>query len=219
MSTLPASITSLITAIETTSTRVALASNDGKQFLKIAKGGFWAFGADETEVEEASRWAINPNSFSTGFACWGEGELLDEAMALITDDPIIKAQLPTHDKPWQDQIGMQLVCLDGEDEGTEAVYSATSHGGKKAFRGLLDEVLAKAKAGDPEIVPIVELEVESYKHKKYGKVFTPAFNVVSWVSLDASVAPTTEPDDAVEGEPEPEPEPAKPARRRRRKAA
>jgi hypothetical protein len=54
-------------------------------------------------------------------------------------------------------------------------------------------------------VAIVRLKKDHYAHKSYGKIYTPVFEVVEWVSMD--------------GEPEPAPEaveaPAPVGRRRR----
>lgn len=210
---LPANISNLVNAMEQTTARAAATTGD-KVFLKLTKQGFWAFGADETEVEEDSRWAINPNAFATGYACWGDGELIDEAMAVITDAPIVKSELTQHSKPWADQVGLQLACLSGEDKGLQAVYTATSVGGKKAFNALLNEVLTRAKEGEEAIVPVVELAADSYKHKKYGKVMVPVFNIVSWSKMDDVAETAAEPEPAAEPD-----EPAAKPKRRRRSAA
>lgn len=210
---LPATITDLVASIQQTKTRLAASGGSGDtQFLKMTKQGFWAYGADETEVEDGSRWAVNPNAFATGFACWGDGELLDEAMALVTEAPIIKSDLPVHAKPWGAQVGLQLACVSGEDAGVQVAYTATSVGGKKAYTALLDALLVQAQSGSPDIVPIVELEVESYKHKKYGKVLTPTFKIVEWQSLDAQAVGEVDEVDEVDEVTEE----AKPTRRRRR---
>jgi hypothetical protein len=52
-------------------------------------------------------------------------------------------------------------------------------------------------------VAIVRLKKDHYAHKSYGKIYTPVFEVVEWVSMDGE--PTV-------AEPEAE---AAPARRRR----
>lgn len=185
---LPANITDLVTSIQQTKTRLATEGGGDFQFLKLSKQGLgFVYGADETEVEEGSQWAVNPNAFATGYACWGDGELLGEAMALVTDEPIMQSNLPVHAKPWATQVGLQLVCISGEDVGVNVKYTATSVGGKKAYTALLDELLEQVQTGSPDIVPIVELDFGSYKHKKYGKVFTPIFKLVEWQSLDAMV--------------------------------
>ena len=185
---LPANITDLVTSIQQTKTRLIAEGGGDFQFLKLDKQGLgFVYGANDTEVEEGSQWAVNPNAFATGYACWGDGVLLGEAMALVTDEPIMQSNLPVHAMPWATQVGIQLVCISGEDVGVNVKYTATSVGGKKAYTALLDELLAQVQTGSPDIVPIVELDFGSYKHKKYGKVFTPIFKLVEWQSLDAMV--------------------------------
>jgi len=188
---LPANITNLVAAIENTARSVD-GVGGGKQYLKLTKQGFWAFGADETEVEDGSRWAINPNSLAMGYACWDDGTNLGEEMALITDEPILKSNLPNLGAPWKEQIGFQLACISGDDKGVQCVYTATSVGGRNAFKTLLNEIAIKARSGSEEIVPVVELGVDSYKHKQYGRIFTPLLSVVEWASLDGAVADKAE---------------------------
>jgi hypothetical protein len=52
---------------------------------------------------------------------------------------------------------------------------------------------------------VTRLKKDHYSHKSYGKIYTPVFEVVEWVSMDGETP-------AVEAEAE---EPAAPARRRR----
>jgi hypothetical protein len=55
-------------------------------------------------------------------------------------------------------------------------------------------------------VPVVRLKKDHYAHKSYGKIYTPVFEIVEWVSMDGE-APAVE---AAEEE-----KPSTPARRRR----
>ncbi len=73
---LPA-VSSLSTALRTIVTEVGPA---GSVILKMDKTGHWGFGADQTEIEDDSTWAINPFSFVHGFIGWGDGEELGEKM-------------------------------------------------------------------------------------------------------------------------------------------
>lgn len=219
--TLPSTISSLVAGLEQTANRVAQQTQSAGDipFLKLAKSGLWCYGAEEIEVEDGSTWAVNPNSLSTGYAAWGDSELLGEEMALVIDAPVDRNHLEDVGAAWKPQVGCQLACLDGEDEGTNVLYKTTSLGGQKAFKALLDAVLLRAKAGETDLVPVVKLKVDSYKHKKYGKVFTPVLDIVGWESIDGAPAGKIE---ASEPGPEPaatepEPEPEQPARRRRRR--
>ena len=59
-------------------------------------------------------------------------------------------------------------------------------------------------------VPVVRLKKEHYMHKKYGRIFTPVFEVVRWTGLEGTEADGPEPD---------APEPEEAPRRRRRVVA
>ncbi len=45
----------------------------GSVILKMDKGGHWIYGAEQTEVESDSTWAVNPFSFIHGYIAWGDG--------------------------------------------------------------------------------------------------------------------------------------------------
>jgi hypothetical protein len=56
----------------------------GTVILKMYKTGHWVFGADQTEVEDDSTWAVNPFSFVHGVIAWGDGEVLGEKMVSVS---------------------------------------------------------------------------------------------------------------------------------------
>lgn len=214
---LPANPSDLLGAFKRSQQRAEMSGPDGDfHYLKLDKGGDWLYGADEVVVEEGSIWAVNPASLATGFAAWDSSEKVGEEMALLTEEPVLKHQLPEVGAQWAAQTAMQLKCLDGEDEGTEVVYSTTSKGGQKAFKNLLAAITAKLEAGGTDVIPMVVLEVDSYKHKKYGKIYTPLLKVVDWMSAEGGLP---EPEGADEPAPEQEEvQEDKPARRQRRRA-
>jgi len=197
MSKLPTNVTNFVNALQGASQRIGEDSSD-VQFLKLDKVEGWIYGADDIQVVDDSRWAINPNSFATGFAAWDDSEFVDEIMGLITEPPIIKADLPDVGARWDSAVSFEMVCLDGEDEGVKVLYKTTSKGGQKAFRAVLNEVLPRAQANEADLVPIVNLERDSYKHKKYGTIAIPMFTVVSWSNMAASPADVPEPEKAPE---------------------
>jgi len=181
----------------------------GIVILKMDRTGHWVFGADQTEVEDGSHWAINPFSFVHGFIAWGDGEVLGEKMASVSDPlPELDAAPPGAKKGWETQVGMSLKCVSGEDTGMEARFTTTSVGGKRAVQELAVAIAAQVEKDQNEPVPIVTLGNEHYQHKSYGRIYTPAFGVLEWVSLTAEAAPAPAP--AAEA-----PAPAPAGRRRR----
>lgn len=162
----------------------------GSLLLRMLRDGMWVYGPDNVEVQDGSLWAVNPFSMSMGWACWGDekgpnkGKLLSERMALLTEPQYTQNELPAIDgEQWNAQVQFDLVCLNGDDEGTSVRYKSTSVGGKRAFAGMLQEVSAHAD-GDGMIVPVVSLLHDSYMNKTYGKTYVPVFEVAEWRAPD-----------------------------------
>ena len=88
---------------------------------------------------------------------------------------------------WSQQVGFDLACTNGEDEGTTCRYLTNSFGGKKAWKAVLDAVVKKLTDGDPEFVPLVRLSSTSYKHDEYGKIHNPEFIITGWMAMAAAV--------------------------------
>ena len=176
----------------------------GVVILKMDKTGHWVFGADQTEVEDDAVWAVNPFSFVHGFIAWGDGEVLGEKMTSVSNPlPALDEAPPQAKKGWESQVGMSLKCISGEDKGMEARFTTTSVGGKRAVQTLAVALAEQVETDQTKPVPVVRLKKDHYAHKSYGKIFTPVFEIVEWVSMEGEAVPeVTE-------------EPAAPARRRR----
>ena len=203
---LPA-VSSLATSLRSIAVDVGPA---GVVILKMDKTGHWVFGADQTEVEDDTTWAVNPFSFVHGFIAWGDGEVLGEKMASVSQPlPELDVSPPGAKKGWETQVGMSLKCLSGEDKGMEARFTTTSVGGKRSVQALAVALAEQVDKDQTKPVAIVKLKKDHYAHKSYGKIFTPVFQVVEWVSMDAEEAAPAAP----------AAEPEAPAAGRRRRAA
>lgn len=201
------SVKSLATALRTIETDVGGA---GTVIIKMDKTGHWVFGADQTEIEDDSTWAVNPFSFVHGYIAWGDGEVLAEKMVSVSQPlPELEAAPPGAKKGWETQVGMSIKCLSGEDKGMEARYTTTSVGGKKAVQALAVAIATQVEKDQDKPVPVVELGKEHYTHKSYGRIYTPVFKVLEWVGMDGE-AQAEEPAEQLEAPAE------APAGRRRR---
>ena len=210
---LPA-VSSLSTALRSLEKEVGPA---GVVLLKMDKTGHWVFGADQTEVEEESTWAVNPFSFVHGSIAWGDGEVLAEKMVPVSRPlPELDAAPPGAKRGWETQIGMSLKCLNGEDEGMEARFATTSVGGKRSVQTLALAIAAQVEKDQSKPVPVVRLKKDHYTHKSYGKIFTPLFEIVEWVSMEGKVE---EEKQAAAAAPAEAPAAAEEAPRRRRRVA
>jgi hypothetical protein len=180
----------------------------GTVILKMDKTGHWVFGADQTEVEDDATWAVNPYSFVHGFIAWGDGEVLGEKMASVTQPlPELDAAPAGAKRGWEMQIGMALKCRNGEDKDMEARFTTTSVGGKKSVQALGIAIATQVDKDPSKPVPVVRLKKDHYTHKSYGRIYTPVFEIVEWVGMDGA-----------ESEEAPVAEEAAPAGRRRRAA-
>ena len=179
------SVKSLATALRTIETDVGGA---GTVIIKMDKTGHWVFGADQTEIEDDSTWAVNPFSFVHGYIAWGDGEVLAEKMVSVSQPlPELEVAPPGAKKGWETQVGMSIKCLTGADVGMEARYTTTSVGGKKGVQALAVAIATQVETDQSKPVPVVSLGKEHYAHKSYGRIFTPIFKVLEWVGMDGSV--------------------------------
>jgi len=188
---LPA-VSTLSTALRSLET---VAGPAGSVIIKMDKTGHWVFGADQTDVEEDSTWAVNPFSFIHGFIAWGDGEVLGEKMVSVSEPlPEMEAAPPNAKRGWESQIGMSLKCVSGEDKDMEARYTVTSVGGKKAVQALAVAIAEQVEKNQAKPVPVVRLKKDHYTHKSYGRIYTPVFEIVEFVSMDgkADEAPAEE---------------------------
>ena len=181
------SVASLSSALRTIQTDVG---DGGMVLLKMDRTGHWVFGADQDEVEPDSVWAVNPFSFVHGYIAWGDGVVLADKMASVTDPLPETGPAPEAAKRgWEMQIGVTLACTNGEDKGMQARYSATSVGGKRAVQTLAAAIAEQVEKDQTKPVPLVALKKEHYQHKAYGRIYTPIFEITGWASLDSAEAP------------------------------
>lgn len=221
---LPANITNMAAALAQSSVNAG-AAGGGELYLMFTKFGEWVFGAEKTETEEGSQWAVNPEGFTHGWQAWDQDNTSNgptgEVMVPATQPMPAEADLPDVKGKWAKAIGVQMRCLNGEDEGVQVLWKANSLGARKAYAEILQAVVTRIQNGHSDVVPVVELKADNYNHKTYGKIFTPLVDVVGWSDMDGNQAeaPAGEleaPEEAPAEEPEAE---EKPARRRRRKAS
>lgn len=186
----------------------------GTVIIKMDKTGHWVFGADQTEIEDDSTWAVNPLSFVHGYIAWGDGEVLGEKMVSVSQPlPELEPAPPNAKKGWETQVGLSMKCISGEDKGLEARYTTTSVGGKRSVQTLAVAIATQVDKDQSKPVPIVILGKEHYTHKSYGRIFTPVFNIQEWVGMDGD-AKEAEPNLEIESEFE-DVKAAAPTRRRR----
>lgn len=185
----------------------------GTVIAKMDKTGHWVYGADQTEIEKDSVWAINPFSFVHGYVAWGVGKLLGEKMVSVTQPlPALEAAPPEAPRGWEQQIGFAMKCMSGIDKDLEARFTTASIGGKRAVSELGSQISEHIIKDPATPVAIVKLKSSHYSHESYGKIFVPTFEITTWVSMDDEDSAIKEPELALE---DPSIAEETPARRRR----
>jgi len=199
------SLSTLATALR----NVEVKSGPSGSFMTFDKTGCWTFGADALEVEDGSEWAINPFSFVHGFIAWGTGSVLSEVLVPVSE-PLPEVGLPPDGarRGWELKLGFALKCLTGDDKDTEALFATNSAGGKRAVQGIAVALAEQIETDPSKPIPVVKLSSDHYKHKEYGKIYTPVLEIVRWIGDDGTAA--------TEDEPLAIAAPEEPTRRRRR---
>ena len=178
---LPATMESLAAGIGNVMAETS--SVGGFLFMKLDRGsGIFVFGQEDIEIEEGSLWAVNVFAAEHGFISWGDGVVLGETMVPLAQPRPLVNDLPETGEKWDEQFSLQLQCLSGEDAGVECIYKGTSIGYKKMFNVVMAAVGQQLAANSEEVIPVVTLASDSYKHKKYGKIYTPEMLIQKFVA-------------------------------------
>lgn len=221
---LPANVANMAQALAQ-SAGSAGTSGAGELFMKFTKTGEWVYGAEETEAQDGSVWAVNPLGLQHGWTCWGnenspnKGKNLGEVM-VPAQQPLPEEPAAMTDGTWTKAVAIQMRCTNGDDEGLQVLFKSNSRGGRQAYAALVQALVAQLGDSPQSPVALVSLEADSYKHNTYGKIMTPMITVTGWAGMDGEEAAEVEAvEDDGDNTPPEDPEPAKPARRRRRKAA
>lgn len=171
----------------------------GVDFLKMDKKGRWTYGQDEEAVSPDSIWAINPGTLEHGWIAWAVklgqeplGELMVSASRPLPD----VATLPPvkEGKGYQQQYGVELLCVAGPNEGAHVLYKQTSVGGTKLFNKYIDELYARVEGDVDELIAMVSITSESYDHKEFKETFNPIFEYLAWNTPDDLSIPGQEAD-------------------------
>ncbi len=121
-----------------------------------------------------------------GWVAWDSdagGAPVQEIMVSINRDLPAEGSLPEAKNSkgnmlqYQQQRSVQAICVKGEDEGTLVEYKQSSVGAMKLFAEITNKLLDQLDKDPEKLVAIVEFKSESYKHKKYGRIFNPTWPI------------------------------------------
>jgi hypothetical protein len=157
------------------------------KLLKFSKG-FWIAGSDGPELPRGTQLTARVDELAHGWTKWkgqkpvehhlgrfAEGFIPPARSALGDEDESLwetdKNERPRD--PWAFSFYLPL-----EGQGETYIFTTSSWGGKKAMRNLCDAYTRREK---PELLPLVELDVNQRRHKDFGNIPEPLLDVVGWV--------------------------------------
>jgi len=169
----------------------------GKALLRLTKQGVWVFGADSEAFDTKQYLIANPESIASGYVAWYMGKIEGERMQPVTQGPIDGSTLPPVNsgsvppgkkepsgRGWESQTAVDLITND--DPPLQLIYKTSSRGGMMALLGLAGEVAIGMEENPDRAYPLVELGVEFYVHKEWGKVFTPTLSIAGWLDAEGN---------------------------------
>ena len=125
--------------------------------------------------------------------------LLDQPRGRTKNTMVGEVMTPVHEPkparpapidgwPFAEQRVFELRCLNGDDTGVEVQYKVSSLGGLRAVDELLGSLQIHLNEDPRYPCPVVELLSDSYQHQKWGKVYTPIFDIAHWASMDGQLS-------------------------------
>jgi hypothetical protein len=189
----------------------------GNPLLKMEKGsGTWVIGQANDEMQDGSRWLVNPVSFMHGWVCWVDGAAgAKNRKAGEVMGPMTRTAPPQPDpiegKAFAAQGSFELKCMEGVDEGLQVIYRSPSQGGVEAISTLVQAFQRHFAQDRAHPCPIVVMKSTNYQHPNWGKTYKPVFEIVGWADMDGNIAGAA----AAAVAPPAAAEPAKPARVRK----
>lgn len=184
-------------------------------FLKFAFAtGEWRFGREQEEVGK-DLLLVNTNSICHGWVLWADNKATKTLVTFDQDMP--EPPEPVGAAQPSEARAFAGAFYDDGKPGENVIFETNSFGGRKAVDNLIREIYTRVVGGEAEFIyPLVKLENESYRNKKYMNklIYNPVFTIEGWCNqggaLQIATAALDAPDDDQEQEAA-----AQPARRRR----
>jgi hypothetical protein len=178
----------------------------GAPLLRFTKQGEFAI-SDVESIPDGTRCIAHADEITLGWIKWVDGRPAPEPDRHVgrvadkfippqrdklgDDDPRQWEQQDGEPRdPWQFQMTVPVSRL---DTGESYQFATGSKGGLACVSKLTRAYGRRTQEEKPPGLPIVELKADSYKHRTYGKIFTPSMVIVGWT--DGSGKPLSRADD------------------------
>lgn len=171
-------------------------------FLKFSKGE-WLIGQDGKEVELGRRYVANMAELSIGWIRWDGGKPAERRMGMLVAGfkPEARDALGYTDQTaWERDKDDKLIDpwtftnelpLADVETGEQVTFAASSKGGIGGV-GNLCKAYGKDYRTKGDLVPVVELQRDSYIHPVYKKLYVPVLPIVDWIDNAGVPAPAND---------------------------
>lgn len=173
----------------------ATKSSVDMRLVKFNKG-IWSIG--DNQEDGGRRFIAHADQLAHGWIKFLGGKVAEQRIGLVTDTAFV---LPERDelgdtdesrwetdpsgKPRDPWVFQQYMPLEDADSGELFSFVTGSQGGKSGISKLVNLYVRNVHRG----LPIVRLGKDSYKHKQFGRVETPEFQVAAWTGAPANHEP------------------------------
>jgi hypothetical protein len=169
----------------------------GIQYLRVdGNTGAMSYGRDANEVPQGQRFVAPYLMAEHGYLNWQGGKITDRKMGKVLNGPVTppppgEPRVGTLPKPyerdgWSSVIVIRLVGLGGEMDKVEVEVDCGNDSKRRQGKELLaamNEVADSPLGVAGFYNPVVELGLDSYRHKTYGKdIYFPTFDIIGWTN-------------------------------------
>ena len=164
--------------------------------LLAFRKGVWQRGEGKETVDTGVTFVANMAEIWRGWIRWRDGTPADHRLVRVGEQAADRNDLGHFDEakweigndgnprdPWSmtDRI---VLRESGDEELSLLTFSTGSYGGRQAL-GKLCKLYAQRAAEHADAYPVVQLSSGTWKHKTYGDIPRPVFDVVGWEQWDA----------------------------------
>jgi hypothetical protein len=166
----------------------AVSSRTGR-FLKFSKGDYMA-GEGNDLVAVGTKFVANVEELLAGWVRWEDGKAAEQIIGRVADRfrPPLREDLGHTEQsqwdagsdgkpqdPWTFVNYLPLMDAAGE----AYTFTTSSRGGLNAI-GTLSRQFGRQRAKQADKLPLIQLAVDVYQHKSYGRIKTPNFPIIGW---------------------------------------
>jgi hypothetical protein len=172
--------------------------------LKFVKG---KYEVGDDEVPLGTQFVAHIDQLARGYVKFLDGQVADRRIGMVADGYKLPPREELGDldetrwekdsqgKPRDPWVVQWYLALTRVETGELLTFVTGSKGGISAIGALCRVYARKYGIG---VLPIVALRVRSYKHKLFGRIETPDFEIVGWDGVPAQAVPQSYPEEEEE---------------------